>query len=362
MGGQAGRRRHTGLPGTKPINDLLLRALRLESLRRPPVWFMRQAGRYLPEYRRTRARAGNILKLFKDPESACQVALQPLERYPLDAAILFSDILTIPDAMGLGLHFLPDEGPRFERPIRSTRDVSALRVPEPETDLHYVIESVRLTRAELGGRVPLIGFSGSPWTLATYMVEAGSSRSFSRVLAMKREAPGLLLKLLELLALSVGSYLSAQLRAGAQVVQIFDTWGGILPEDDYAEFSLRWINMALAADGLSEAPAIVYCKDGGRCLSQTVESGIAAVGVDHHCDLAEIAQSLGGRVAVQGNLDPGLLSKDARSACAATRRVLDEWGGRAGHIFNVGHGIPPDADPEVVAAVVETCRAHEATP
>lgn len=320
---------------------------------------MRQAGRYLPEYRRLRSEAGSILELFKTPELACRAALQPLERYPLDAAILFSDILTIPDAMGLGLFFVPDEGPRFERPIDSERRVRDLEVLEAETELDYVMESVRLTRSALNDRVPLIGFSGSPWTLATYMVEGGSSRTFSKILGLRKDAPKVLLQLLEILALSVGQYLLAQVRAGVHVVQIFDTWGGVLDKDDYDEFSLRWLDMALqmVREEHGETPCIVFCKDGGRSLAQIAQSTATAVGVDHECDLAMVAQRWGGKIAVQGNLDPAVLRQDADTAYRATRTVLEKWGGHSGHIFNLGHGIPPDADPEAVAAVVDACRA-----
>lgn len=321
---------------------------------------MRQAGRYLPEYRRLREEAGDILNLFRNPELACRVALQPLERYPLDAAILFSDILTIPDAMGLGLFFVPGEGPRFQRPIHSAAQVRALTAPEPEEQLSYVLEAVRTTCAALSGQVPLIGFAGSPWTLASYMVEGGSTDNFSKIMGLKREQPKVLYALLETLALSVGRHLLAQKRAGVQVLQIFDTWGGVLSKEDYEEFSLRWIKSALdVVAEESSVPCIVFCKDGGRSLEQMMGCGITAVGVDHACELSEVIQRLNPNVALQGNLDPNVLCHEPSVAHRAAIKLLEQCAGRRGYIFNLGHGIPPEANPESVAAVVEACQSFK---
>ena len=336
----------------------MLRALARERVERPPVWLMRQAGRYLPEYRRLREEAGDILNLFRSPELAMRAAMQPLERYPLDAAILFSDILTIPDAMGLGLFFKEGEGPSFERPIDSASKVRALSVVRPEEQLSYVMEAVRLTCQSLEQRIPLIGFSGSPWTLATYMVEGGSSQNFSKILGLRREQPKLLFDLLEVLTNSVGEYLAAQIRAGVQVVQIFDTWGGILEQEDYDEFSLRWITDALEiARAQSQTPYIVFCKDGARSLEQMVQRGVNAISVDHTCRLSDVIERVDERIVLQGNLDPAILCQSPDNARDATREILEQCGDRPGYIFNLGHGISPDAKLESVAQVVETCHA-----
>ena len=292
-------------------NDRLLRALARQPVDVTPVWIMRQAGRYLPEYRATREKAGDFLTLCTTPELACEVTLQPVDRYPLDAAILFSDILTIPDAMGLGLYFVEGEGPRFERPVRTQRDVAALTIPDPETELRYVIDTVRLVTRALHGRVPLIGFAGSPWTLATYMVEGGSTRDFNRVKGLMFEQPRLLHTLLETLADAVTQYLNAQINAGVQAVMLFDTWGGVLTPRDYESFSLDY--MARIVAGLTReatgrrVPVILFTKNGGQWLEAMAASGCDALGIDWTTDLGQARQRVGQQVALQGNLDPAAL-------------------------------------------------------
>ena len=292
-------------------NDRYLRALLREPVDMTPVWMMRQAGRYLPEYRATRAEAGDFMSLCKNPELACEVTLQPLRRFALDAAILFSDILTIPDAMGLGLYFETGEGPRFERPVRSLADVQKLGVPDPEQELGYVMDAVRTIRRELKGAVPLIGFSGSPWTLATYMVEGGSSKAFTRIKKMMYAEPQTLHLLLDKLADSVIVYLNAQIRAGAQSVMVFDTWGGALTGRDYREFSLHYMHKIV--DGLlrehdgRRVPVTLFTKGGGQWLEAIADTGCDAVGVDWTTSLADARARIGSRVALQGNMDPSML-------------------------------------------------------
>jgi uroporphyrinogen decarboxylase len=343
-------------------NDLLLRALLREPTPRRPIWLMRQAGRYLPEYRATRARAGNFLAMCTNPEIACEVTLQPIDRYPLDAAILFSDILTIPHAMNLGLEFEAGEGPKFERPVRSAADIAKIGVPDPARELKYVIDAVSLIRRELGGRVPLIGFAGSPWTVGTYMVEGGGSKTFGRIKRMMYEAPQDLHRLLALLAKATILYLNAQIAAGAQAVMLFDTWGGVLTPAQYAEFSLHY--MAQIVDSLTRksegrrVPNIVFTKGGGAWLEKIAAIGCDAVGVDWTTDLGAARQAVGGRVALQGNLDPAALFASAETLRAQTLSVLDSFGPGAGHVFNLGHGITPDVDPERVAVLVDTVRSY----
>ena len=342
-------------------NDRFLRALMRESVDVTPVWMMRQAGRYLPEYRATRLKAGDFLTLCQTPELACEVTLQPIERYPLDAAILFSDILTVPDAMGLGLHFEEGEGPRFERPVRRAADVERLGVPDPEGELRYVMDAVRLIRRELAGRVPLIGFAGSPWTLATYMVEGGTSKTFSRVKSMLYNQPQLLHNMLELLARSVTSYLNAQVAAGAQAVMVFDTWGGILTPRHYLDFSLQYMNQIVA--GLPRqhegrrVPVILFTKGGGQWLEAMAESGCDALGLDWTIDIGEARTRVGDRVALQGNLDPCALAASPDGIRAEVAQVLASYGHGSGHVFNLGHGIHPDVDPERAAAMIEAVHA-----
>jgi uroporphyrinogen decarboxylase len=343
-------------------NDLLLRSLLREPVPRRPIWLMRQAGRYLPEYRATRQKAGNFLALCTNPQLACEVTLQPIDRYGLDAAILFSDILTIPHAMHLGLEFETGEGPTFQRPVRSAKDIDALFIPDPGSDLKYVIDAVALIRRELGGRVPLIGFAGSPWTVGTYMVEGGSTKSFAHIKRMMYAAPAELHRLLELLARATIVYLNAQIAAGAQAVMVFDTWGGILTPRQYEEFSLRY--MAQVVDALTReregrrVPNILFTKGGGAWLGKIAATGCDAVGVDWTTDLATARALVGDRVALQGNLDPSALFAPPEALRAETLRVLDSFGKGPGHVFNLGHGITPDVDPERVAVLVETVNNY----
>ncbi len=342
-------------------NDRLLRALLREPADITPVWMMRQAGRYLPEYRATRARAGSFMELCGVPDLACEVTLQPLERFPLDAAILFSDILTVPDAMGLGLYFSEGEGPRFERPVRDATAVRALVTPDPEQELGYVMDAVRLIRRELEGRVPLIGFAGSPWTLATYMVEGGSSKNFSRIKGMMFEQPALAHEMLGKTTDAVIQYLNAQVAAGAQALMIFDTWGGVLTPRDYQTFSLNY--MARIVQGLTReaegrrVPVILFTKGGGAWLEAMAETGCDALGVDWTLDLAEARLRVGERVALQGNLDPCVLYASPERIREEVARVLASYGSAPGHVFNLGHGIHPDVDPEHAGAMVEA--VHE---
>ncbi len=343
-------------------NDLLLRALMREPTPRRPIWLMRQAGRYLPEYRATRARAGNFLAMCTNPDIACEVTLQPIDRYPLDAAILFSDILTIPHAMNLGLEFEAGEGPKFARPVRSAADIAKIGVPDPGRELKYVIDAVALIRRELGGRVPLIGFAGSPWTVGTYMVEGGGSKTFGQIKRMMYAAPKDLHRLLALLAQATILYLNAQIAAGAQAVMLFDTWGGVLTPAQYQEFSLHY--MALIVDALTRqsegrrVPSIVFTKGGGAWLDKIAAIGCDAVGVDWTTDLSAARQAVGGRVALQGNLDPAALFAPADTLRSETLRVLESFGPGAGHVFNLGHGITPEVDPERVAVLVETVHSY----
>jgi uroporphyrinogen decarboxylase len=342
-------------------NDRFLRALLREPVDITPVWMMRQAGRYLPEYRATRARAGSFMDLCTNPELACEVTLQPLDRFPLDAAILFSDILTVPDAMGLGLYFEEGEGPRFKRPVRSRAAVEALGAPDPEDELRYVMDAVRLIRRELHGRVPLIGFSGSPWTLATYMVEGGSTRTYSAIKGMLYGEPGLLHNLLGRVADSVTRYLNAQIAAGAQAVMIFDTWGGVLTPADYRDFSLQYMQRII--DGLTReadgrrVPVILFTKGGGQWLGAMADTGADALGLDWSTDMTAARRRVGDRVALQGNLDPSVLYAPPAIIRERVGGVLAAFGHGPGHVFNLGHGIHPDVNPEHAAALVEA--VHE---
>ena len=342
-------------------NDRFLRALLREPVDATPVWIMRQAGRYLPEYRTTRAKAGSFMGLCQNAELACEVTLQPLERFDLDAAILFSDILTIPDAMGLGLSFAEGEGPRFAHPVRTAADVEKIGVPDPEGELKYVMDAVRTIRRELDGRVPLIGFSGSPWTLATYMVEGGGSKDFAKVKGMMYSDPALMHQLLEKTADSVTSYLNAQIAAGAQAVQIFDTWGGSLTPRDYQEFSLRY--MARIVEGLTReaegrrVPVILFTKGGGGWLEAMAETGADALGLDWTINIGDARARVGDRVALQGNMDPCLLYSNPERIREEVSTILNGFGKGAGHVFNLGHGVHPAIDPENVAALVDA--VHE---
>jgi uroporphyrinogen decarboxylase len=350
-----------------PANDRLLRALRREPVDRTPVWLMRQAGRYLPEYRATRKAAGSFLAMAKNPEIACEITLQPLRRFPLDAAILFSDILTVPDAMGLGLYFVEGEGPKFERTVRSAEDVAQLRRPDMETDLRYVMEAVRTIRRELDNRVPLIGFSGSPWTLACYMVEGGGSENFAKIKAMALNAPDVLHKLLEANTAAVIDYLDAQRAAGAQALQVFDTWGGVLSPAMYREFSLPYLTrIAHALErgvGHERVPLILFGKGNGVHLEALAASGADAVGVDWTVELGDAARRTHGKVALQGNLDPAVLYGDHAAIRDQVQRTLDSYaegnhGSRDGHVFNLGHGMSPDMNPDHVAVLVDAVHEY----
>jgi uroporphyrinogen decarboxylase len=341
-------------------NDTFLRALLRQPVDYTPIWMMRQAGRYLPEYRATRSRAGCFMDLCQNPELACEVTLQPLDRFPLDAAILFSDILTVPDAMGLGLYFTEGEGPHFERPVRTRDDIRRLGVPDMVADLGYVMKAVALIRRELGGRVPLIGFSGSPWTLATYMVEGGGSKTFARSKAMMFDQPALMHELLALVAEAVTLYLNAQVASGAQALMIFDTWGGSLTPRDYREFSLAYMARIVAgltreAEGL-RVPVILFTKGGGQWLEAMAETGCDALGLDWTTDLGDARRRVGGRVALQGNMDPCLLYASPQRIRAEVAAILASYGPGTGHIFNLGHGIPPDVEPERAKALVTTVQ------
>jgi len=344
-------------------NDLLLRALLRQPTPRRPIWLMRQAGRYLPEYRATRARAGSFLALCTTPELACEVTLQPVDRYPLDGAILFSDILTIPHAMNLGLSFETGAGgPTFERPVRSAADVAKLGVPDPNVELRYVIDAVALIRRELKGRIPLIGFAGSPWTVATYMVEGGGSKDFQLIKRMMYESPETLHRLLEVLARATSLYLNAQIAAGAQAVMLFDTWGGVLTPTQYREFSLAYMARIVAsltreAEG-RRVPSIVFTKGGGAWLTDIAAIGCDAVGVDWTTDLGSARRAVQDRVALQGNLDPSALFAPPDTLRAAAQGVLESFGNGPGHVFNLGHGITPGVDPDRVGVLVETVRAY----
>ncbi|KHT11638.1 MULTISPECIES: uroporphyrinogen decarboxylase [Pectobacterium] len=349
-------------------NDRYLRALLRQPVDVTPVWMMRQAGRYLPEYKATRAQAGDFMSLCKNAELACEVTLQPLRRYALDAAILFSDILTIPDAMGLGLYFEAGEGPRFHSPITSHADVVNLPVPDPEQELGYVMNAVRTIRKNLAGEVPLIGFSGSPWTLATYMVEGGSSKAFTVIKKMMFAEPKTLHLLLDKLADSVILYLNAQIRAGAQAVMVFDTWGGALSGRDYKEFSLHYMHKIV--DGLQRenegrrVPVTLFTKGGGQWLEAMAETGCDALGLDWTSDIADARRRVGDKVALQGNMDPSMLYADPARIEQEVASILAGFGEGNGHVFNLGHGIHQDVPPEhagvFVEAVHRLSRAYHA--
>jgi uroporphyrinogen decarboxylase len=345
---------------TELKNDRFLRALQRQPVDRTPIWMMRQAGRYLPEYRATRQQAGSFLDLCKNAELACEVTMQPLRRYPMDAAILFSDILTVPDALGLGLYFEEGEGPRFRKTVRSEADLAGLAEIKAEDDLAYVMNAVRTIRAELNGMVPLIGFSGSPWTLATYMVEGGSSKDFANVKGMAYDKPELMHNLLSLLADAVADYLAAQIRAGAQAVQIFDTWGGSLSAVGYKEFSLKYMQRIIArlqADAdTRNVPVIVFTKGGGQWLSAIADCGAQGVGIDWTTDIAVARAQIGDRVTLQGNMDPAMLFASPARIREEVAGILAGYGHGSGHIFNLGHGITPGVNPDHVTAFVDAVQ------
>ena len=347
-------------------NDTFLRALLRQPTNYTPVWLMRQAGRYLPEYNATRKQAGSFLNLCKTPSAATEVTLQPLERFPLDAAILFSDILTIPDAMGLGLYFADGEGPKFERTVRDEAAVAKLHVPDIGTDLKYVTDAVSEIRRALQGRVPLSGFSGSPWTLACYMVEGQGSADYRLVKTMLYQRPDLMHRMLDVTARAVIAYLNAQIAAGAQAVMVFDSWGGVLSAGAFREFSLRYLQQVMAGltrevDG-KRVPAIVFTKGGGLWLEDIAAVGADCVGLDWTIEMAEARRRVGGKVALQGNLDPNVLFAQPEAIRAEVGKVLASYGRGHGHIFNLGHGIsqftPPDHAAALVAAVHELSPAY----
>ncbi len=338
-------------------SDRFLKALLRQPVDRTPVWIMRQAGRYLPEYREVRAKAGDFMTLCSTPELACEVTLQPLRRFELDAAILFSDILTIPDAMGLGLYFSEGEGPKFEKTIDSASDVKNLIIPDPADKLSYVTDAVSLIRKELDGRLPLIGFAGSPWTLATYMVEGGSSKTFSKVKAMLFEDPASAHTLMGKLADSVALYLNAQIEAGAQAVMVFDSWGGALTTAHYKEFSLAYMQrivdqLTRSKDG-EKIPVVLFTKGGGMWLDDIANTGCDAVGLDWSVDIRTARQKIGDRVALQGNMDPAIMATNPEVIKQEAGRILAEFGHGNGHVFNLGHGITPNITPDNVAALVD---------
>ncbi|PHN31542.1 uroporphyrinogen decarboxylase [Pseudomonas sp. ICMP 561] len=342
-------------------NDRFLRALLKQPVDVTPVWMMRQAGRYLPEYRASRAKAGDFMSLCMNPEFACEVTLQPLERYPLDAAILFSDILTIPDAMGLGLYFETGEGPRFKKTVNTMADIEALPIPDPQKDLGYVMDAVSTIRRELNGRVPLIGFSGSPWTLATYMVEGGSSKDHRKSKAMLYENPQAMHLLLDKLADSVIAYLNGQILAGAQAVQIFDSWGGSLSDAAYQEFSLAYmrkiVNGLIRENDGRKVPVILFTKGGGLWLESMAETGADALGLDWTTNIGDARRRVGDKVALQGNMDPSVLYASPQAIRAEVARILASYGSGNGHVFNLGHGITPEVDPAHAGAFIEA--VHE---
>jgi uroporphyrinogen decarboxylase len=348
---------------SRPKNDTFLRALLREPVNHTPVWLMRQAGRYLPEYNETRRRAGSFLGLCKNPQLACEVTLQPLSRFDLDAAILFSDILTVPDAMGLGLYFADGEGPKFERPLRNEWEIRDLTVPDPNVHLRYVMDAVAEIRRALGNSVPLIGFSGSPWTLACYMVEGGASADYRTIKTMLYDRPDLLHRILEVTATAVVSYLNAQIESGAQAVMIFDSWGGVLSHAAYREFSLAYMQRILADlkrshDG-QRVPCIVFTKGGGQWLEAIADIGCDAIGLDWTTHLGEARARVGNRVALQGNLDPMVLFASPEKVTAEVHRVMNQFGEGTGHVFNLGHGISQFTPPENVNVLINAVHNHQ---
>lgn len=337
-----------------------LRALARQPVDCTPVWMMRQAGRYLPEYRALREKMGGFLAMCKTPSVAAEITLQPLQRYDLDAAIIFSDILTIPDAMGLGLYFETNEGPQFERPIRTQADVENIHMPDPEADLGYVLEAVRQTKAALKDKAPLIGFCGSPWTVATYMVEGKSSRNFSIIKTMMYQAPQLLKQLLDKIARASSAYLQGQIEAGADAVMIFDTWGGALTPHDYQQFSLYYMQQIVqhlkAQPSTQKTPIIMFTKQGGQWLEWMAQTGCDALGLDWTTELGSARARVGHKVALQGNMDPSILLAPDQRIREEVQRILASFGAGSGHVFNLGHGITPDVQPEKVQVMLDALR------
>jgi uroporphyrinogen decarboxylase len=347
----------------RPTNDTFLRALLRQPTEYTPIWLMRQAGRYLPEYCETRQRAGSFLRLCKSPALACEATLQPLARFSLDAAILFSDILTVPDAMGLGLYFSEGDGPRFERPLREEWAIRDLGVPDPDDHLRYVMDAVAEIRRALAGSVPLIGFAGSPFTLACYMVEGGSSSDFARIKKMIYDRPDLIHRILSINAEAVTRYLNAQIESGAQAVMLFDSWGGCLSDVAYREFSLAYMQRILAGlirekEG-QRVPSVVFTKGGGLWLEDIAACGCDALGLDWTIDIGVARQRVGADVALQGNLDPSVLLASPEAIAREARAVLDSFGPSAtGHVFNLGHGISRFTPPDHVAVLVDTVHDY----
>ncbi len=340
------------------LNDTFLKALRREPVDYTPVWIMRQAGRYLPEYRAIREKMGGFLDMCKSPEVACEITLQPLNRFDLDAAIIFSDILTIPDAMGLGLYFEQGEGPRFQKPLQTEKDILRLQLPS-EDSLSYVYEAIKLTRSALAGSVPLIGFAGSPWTLATYMIEGGSSKDFASIKRMLYEKPTLLHHLLQVLSEAVSAYLLAQVRAGAQALKIFDSWGGVLNTASYQDFSLAYMKKIVERLKSAEPdiPIILFTKNGHQWLEKIADSGCDGVGIDWTIDMGNARQRVGSKVALQGNMDPMFLYASPEEIRAEVKSILSSFGAHPGHIFNLGHGIHNGVSPDHVKILVDA--VHE---
>lgn len=345
-------------------NDRFLRALQSQDVDLTPVWMMRQAGRYLPEYRETRKRANDFLTLCKTPEFACEVTLQPLARFDLDAAILFSDILTIPDAMGLGLYFSDGEGPKFERPIRDAKAIQQLAIPDPNDELGYVMDAVSLIRRELDGKVPLIGFAGSPWTLATYMIEGGPSKNFSKIKSLMFDQPKLMFQLLDKITQAIIAYLNAQIAAGAQAIMIFDTWGGVLSSRDYLEFSLAYMQQIVEALTVEHedryVPKILFTKDGNEWLENIAATGCDAVGLDWKLPIGLARQRIGDQVALQGNMDPSVLYASPDRIREEVASILASFGHGNGHVFNLGHGIHQHIDPDNVAVFIDSVHSLSA--
>ena len=339
-----------------------INALLKKEVTRTPIWVMRQAGRYLPEYRATRKKAGDFLTLCKSSDLACEVTLQPLERFDLDAAILFSDILTIPDAMGLGLHFVEGEGPKFSHPLSSLSEINQLTKPDVSKDLSYVSEAVSVIKKNLKGRVPLIGFTGSPWTLATYMVEGGSSKTFSKVKGLMYENPKHMHQLLDVLADTIIDYLNSQIEAGADSVMIFDTWGGLLNKESYENFSLRYMSKIVAGINRNSEgktiPVTLFTKGGSAWLEQIAATGCDAVGIDWTVEIGEAERRIGSKVALQGNLDPSVLYASAEVIKSEAHKILDQFQGSTGHVFNLGHGITPDVNPESMKTLVDAVHSY----
>jgi len=338
-------------------NHRLIQALFRQPVDKTPIWLMRQAGRYLPEYRELRAKAGSFLNLCKTPELACEITLQPLRRFPLDAAILFSDILTIPDAMGLGLQLIEGRGPVFERPIKHPSDIQKLRIPDPSVDLPYVDQAIRLVRKELNNTVPLIGFCGSPWTLACYMIQGESEPGFPKLMALKNENPNALHQLLEKLTQAITDLLNAQIDSGAQIIMIFDTWGGLLSHDTYPRFSLQYMGKILSNLQLDKpeqpVPTILFTKGGGEWLESIANTGCHGISLDSTIDIQDARQRVGHKVALQGNLDQDILFKTKEDIEQQAKKILEAYGPNPGHIFNLGHGVKPNTPVENVECLVD---------